>query len=139
MKLEIISLCDAATADQSGKLNILGSFDSLFASQLPITHPACAVALRIRFEAADEGNRVIELRLADSDGKQLLQPVKANIQVPSGADPRALVRNFVLNFQQLKLTKFGEYTIDLLFDSRPVASIPLYAIQTQPQPQQQGR
>lgn len=131
MKLEIFSLCDAATADQSGKLNLLGAFDSLFAQQLPITHPACAIALRVRFEAAEEGAHSLEIRLSDSDGKPLMQPIKADIQIPSNPDPRSLARNFVLNFQQLKLPKFGEYAIDLLMDGKIMGSIPLYTVQVQ--------
>jgi hypothetical protein len=129
MKLEVFTLCDAATADQAGKLNLLGAFDTLFASTAPLTHPACAIAIRLRFGSADEGDHVMELRFVDSDGKQLLQPVKANIQIGPGNESRTLSRNFVLNFQQLKLPKFGEYTIDFLFDSQPVSSIPLYAVE----------
>ena len=134
MKLELFSLCDAATSDPSGKLNILGAFDSLFSAQAPITHPACAVALRLRFEAADEGTHALEIRLTDSDGKPLLQPIKASIQIPPNSDPRSLARNFVLNFQQLKLSKFGEYAIDLFMDGASVSSIPLYISQAPAQP-----
>ena len=39
MRLEIFTLCDAAT-DSVGKLNILGSFDTLWAREAPVSHPA---------------------------------------------------------------------------------------------------
>ena len=48
MNIEAFLLCDAATGHQ-GKLNVLGAFDTIYAKQLPVIHPACAIALRIRF------------------------------------------------------------------------------------------
>ena len=50
MKVELYVLCDAATADAGGKLNILGVFDRLNAREAPVTHPLCALAVRLRFE-----------------------------------------------------------------------------------------
>ena len=128
MRIEVFTLCDASTADPSGKLNLLGAFDTLFASSAPITHPACAVALRLRFENTDEGTHPIELRLVDTDGTSLLPPMKASLNVEALPEMRTISRNFILNFQQLRLPKFGEYTIDLIYNGAQVASIPLYAM-----------
>ena len=52
MKVEVFALCDAATESQ-GKLNLLGTFDRLVAKQLPVVHPACAVAIRLRFDTME--------------------------------------------------------------------------------------
>ena len=129
MKLELFTLCDAATADHSGKLNLLGAFDTLFARQAPLTHPSCAVALRMRFDPAEDGTHSLELRFVDSDGKPLLQPMKAPITIVASPDTRTHSRNFIVNFQQLRLPAFGEYRIDLFFDGQAVSTHPLYAIQ----------
>jgi len=59
MNIELFVLCDAAT-DQQGKLNILGAFDSLWAQKVPVSHPQCAVALRIRFSKIEEGEHNIK-------------------------------------------------------------------------------
>ena len=130
MKIEVFTLCDAATADQTGKLNLLGAFDTLFAAAAPLTHPACAIALRMRFSPTDAGNRPIELRLVDIDGRSVLPPMKAAVNITPIDDLRTVSRNFILNFQQLKLPKFGEYRVDLFFDDVPSGSIPLYAMQS---------
>jgi hypothetical protein len=42
------------------------------------------------------------------------------------ADDESLVANFVVNIQQLKLEKFGAYSIDLAVDGSHQASIPLF-------------
>ena len=54
MRLEIFSLCDAATAD-FGKLSMLGVFDTIWAIKIPAVHPQCAIALRVRFEKIERG------------------------------------------------------------------------------------
>ena len=54
MQTEIFTLCDAATLDH-GKLNILGSFDTIWARAFPLDHPMCAVACKLRFEMGEDG------------------------------------------------------------------------------------
>ncbi len=129
MRVEIFALCDAATADIAGKLNLLGTFDSLFAPSVPFVHPSCALAVRVRFELSDEGTHSLEIRLADSDGKAILPAMRSVIQVKATNDLKTIARNLVLNIQQLKLERFGEYTLDMFCDGKLVASSPLYTVE----------
>ncbi|MGC2353423.1 MAG: hypothetical protein WA496_08510, partial [Candidatus Udaeobacter sp.] len=57
MKVEIFTLCDAATVDAGGKLSILGSFDRLNAREVPVIHPQCSLAIKLRFERVEEGKK----------------------------------------------------------------------------------
>jgi hypothetical protein len=125
MKAEILTLCDAAT-DSHGKLNILGSFDTLWAKEEPISHPACAIAIRMRFARIEEGNHRIKLTFADADGKLVMPGIDSSIAVRMRPEDVTTTANLVLNIQQIKLGQFGEYTIDLAIDGREEGSIPLY-------------
>jgi hypothetical protein len=49
MTIQVAVLCDAAT-EYNGKLNLLGTFDTVYAAQMPAHHPQCSVATRIAFE-----------------------------------------------------------------------------------------
>jgi len=126
MKVEIFTLCDAATTDAGGKLNILGSFDRLAAKEAPVTHPQCALAIKLRFERLEEGQRRIRISFVDSDGTSIMPTLDTNarVQFPSGES--TITTCLVLVLQQLKLPKFGEYSIDLAVDERHEASIPLF-------------
>jgi hypothetical protein len=125
MKVEIFTLCDAATTDAAGKLNILGSFDRLNAKEAPVTHAQCALAIKLRFERLEEGQKRIRIAFVDSDGASVMPTVETTTQVQfQGADSSATA-SIVLNIQQLKLPKFGEYSIDLAVDDRHEASVPL--------------
>ncbi|MGI8821637.1 MAG: DUF6941 family protein [Chthoniobacterales bacterium] len=126
MKVEIFTLCDAATTDAGGKLNVLGSFDRLQATQAPVTHPLCALAIKMRFERLEEGPKRIRISFIDSDGKPVMPTLDANTQVSFPPDEHTVTACLVLQLQQLKLPNFGEYSIDLGVDGRQEASIPLF-------------
>ena len=54
MDIQVSALCDAAT-DYKGKLNLLGTFNSVFTTELPATYPQCSIVLRIAFKRIEEG------------------------------------------------------------------------------------
>lgn len=128
MKVEIFTLCDAAT-DSGGKLNILGAFDHILADNMPAVHPLCAIAVRIRFAKIEEGSHRLKATFADADGKLVLPELQASIRVRAAPEHSSIAANVVLCIQKLKLETFGEYTIDLAIDERQEASIPLYVAQ----------
>ena len=125
MKVEIFTLCDAATTDTAGKLNILGSFDRLNAKQAPVTHPQCALAIKLRFERLEEGMKSIRVGFVDADGREVMPTLNATTQVQIGQSDSSATASLILVIQQLRLPKFGEYSIDLAVDGDQKASIPL--------------
>ena len=127
MKVEIFTLCDAATVDAAGKLNILGSFDRLNATTTPVIHPQCALAIKLRFQRVEEGQKRIRITFIDQDGVTVMPNVDATVDVRiAGNEPSGAV-SVVLNIQQLKLPRLDEeYSIDLAVDDRHEASTPLF-------------
>jgi len=125
MKTEIFTLCDAAT-EQQGKLNLLGSFDHLHSRQEPVAHPGCALAIKLRFTKIEEGNHKIKITFGDDDGNLVMPTIETQINVLVASNDSTATANLILNIQQLKLPKFGEYSIDLAVDGRAEAALPLY-------------
>jgi len=125
MKTEIFTLCDAAT-EQQGKMNLLGSFDHLWARHEPIAHAGCALALKLRFTKIEEGSHKMRITFGDEDGNLVMPALEAPVTVVIGSGETTATSNLILNIQQLKLPKFGEYSIDLAVDGRAEASLPLY-------------
>lgn len=124
MDIQVAVLCDAAT-DNNGKLNILGTFDTIYTSQLPAVHPQCSIALRITFNKVEEGEHKVRLNFVDEDGKPVMRSIELPIQVSVPDDTIFVSRNFIVNIQQLKFEKTGLYSIDLAVDGRQEGSIPL--------------
>jgi len=125
MKVEIFTLCGAATTDAAGKLNILGSFDRLNATQTPVMHPQCALAIKLRFERVEEGTKSIRIQFVDADGKSVMPTLNTTSQVQFRPSDSTATASLVLVIQQLKLPKFGEYSIDLAVDGHHEGYIPL--------------
>ena len=128
MNIEILALCDAAT-DQQGKLNLLGAFDCIFARQVPVVHPQCSVALRIRFRRIESGAHRIKISFVDEDGKPVVPSLDANVNVQINEPDESAVTNVVLNLQQLKFEKLGHYSLDVAIDGRHEGSTPLFVRQ----------
>jgi hypothetical protein len=125
MNIELFVLCEAA-ADHQGKLNILGTFDSIHGRALPVVHPHCAVALRLRFSKSEEGGHLIKVNIIDEDGKSVVPPFETKGNVRFGDLPRTSIAvNMILNLQGLKFERFGEYAVDLSVDGVHVSSLPL--------------
>jgi hypothetical protein len=125
MNIEVFSLCDAATADVAGKLNVLGAFDTIWSSKMPAVYPQCAVALRIRFESMERGEHQVTVNFVNVDGKHIIPSAKGAVNINFPDDQRSGSANLVLNLQMLKLESYGEYSIDLTVDGRSEGSLPL--------------
>jgi hypothetical protein len=124
MTIQVAVLCDAAT-DYNSKLNLLGTFDTILAAQLPAQHPQCSVALRIAFDRVEEGSHRLSMNFVDEDGQPIMPVMDVPIEIVFPSDATFMSRNFVVNIQQLKFEKAGLYSIDLSMDGRPLSSIPL--------------
>jgi hypothetical protein len=124
MKIEVFALCDAAT-DNRGKLNILGTFDQIYSASMPVVHPACAIALRVRFDKMEEGTHKVNLQLVDPDGRPVFQPMEGEVRPRMGDDVGSVAVNLILNFQHVKFEAFADYQINLAIDDDTVSSLPL--------------
>ncbi|QBG47313.1 hypothetical protein EGM51_07900 [Verrucomicrobia bacterium S94] len=124
MKVEVFALCDAAT-DNHGKLNLLGTFDQIYAARLPVVHPACAIALRLRFDKMEEGRHAVKLQLVNPDGIPVFQTMEGEVHPRMGSDIGSVAVNLILNFQNVKFDEFTDYQINLSIDDVAMASLPL--------------
>lgn len=126
MDVDLALLCDAATVDASGKLNILGVFDRINASQFPARHGRLSLVLRFRGDVSEAGDHELLITLKDPEGEEL---VRADGRMKLGAAPRAAREGVrlpqILNFDGLVFRREGSYVFDVRVDGEHHASIPL--------------
>lgn len=125
MQVQLATLCDSA-ADYGGKLCILGAFDTLCSREFPVTHPQCALVVRLTFDHADRGEHRFLIRCTDPAGQEFLPVFEQRIEVafPSTFVP-FLTRNIVLNLQNLRFERHGLYRWEICLGERPLSNIPL--------------
>jgi hypothetical protein len=125
MEIEIFTLADFAQ-DNNSKLTIVGTFDSINAKQFPVQHPACTVACRLRFAAKEAGSHDFKLRLIDSAGKEIIQPIEGNINIGVPPNGQFTSINIVVNFNQLKFETATRYSFELYIDGDWKSGLPLF-------------
>ena len=126
MEIQIAALCDAAT-DSAGKLNILGTFDTINAAQMPAIHPQCSIALRIIFQKIEEGAHKLKLNFVDEDGKLVMPSIDIPVEASVPDDAMFVSRKFA---------NPGVYSIDIAIDGRQEGNVPLLVklLQQKPAP-----
>lgn len=134
MDVNFAFLCDYA--DQSGgKTSAIGiGFDTIFTANVPVRHPVFFTVISIKFMVTETGPKQINMHLIDADGKDILTPLEATINVPP-PPPGFLYKNLqiALAMHGVSFPRYGDYTISCLVAGQEIKSIPL-RIASPPQP-----
>ncbi len=127
MNIQVAILCDSATEYQN-RLCILGIFDTIRTHKLPATKPQCSIALQILWTKIEEGSHTIKTRFMDDDGNPTLKPVNSSVEVIIPPISSFVTTNHILNIQQLKFTRTGNYLIVIDIDGKMVTEIQLQVL-----------
>ena len=130
MEVDLALLCDAATVDASGKLNILGVFDRLGVSSFPARHGRMALVLRFRGDLTEVGEHDLAIALKDPDGGEVFSADGTlNLGAPRG-NPRGGLRvPQVLNFDGVVFEAGGQYVFDVRVDGTHHVAVPLTVVE----------
>lgn len=117
MKILIMTTADyAAVEPQSGKLNILGTFDTISARVFPVTHPRMCLVLKFEGQIGDTSPmHKLSVAFADVDGNELFR-VEGQFEMSSqspGVPPQHAV---VMEFNDLSFARPGEYRVYVTVD-----------------------
>ncbi len=130
MNIQVAVLCDSAIEYQN-RLCILGTFDTIGTHQLPATKLQCSIALQILWTKIEEGTHTIKTRFMDDDGNPTLEAVNSSVKISVPPTSSFLTTNHILNIQQLKFIRTGNYLIVIDIDGNMKAEIQLQVLQTE--------
>jgi hypothetical protein len=119
MTIQVAVLCDAAT-DYNGKLNLLGTFDTIYAPQMPTATSPMFHRHSHRLRPQRGGRHILNLNFVDEDGQPIMKSMQIPVEVDFPADATFISRNLVVNILQLTFSKTGLYSVDLSMDERPL-------------------
>lgn len=123
MKVDIFTLCDFAQ-EMSGKLVIVGTFDTIFSDRLPATHRTCSIVARIRFSDTEAGQHSFKISvLDDNSNKEILSPPSGFFDFKISSDENSGSANIVLGITLLQLTSYGTYSVNLSIDEKQLDSL----------------
>ena len=102
-------MADHASADKGGKLSLIGVFDTIFATEVPVIHRQFYFVSRLRLEHRDQGTtQKVELTILDEDHQELM---KAQGEVAIGRIPPGQFSHAtqVFEIRDFKFEKYGRY------------------------------
>jgi hypothetical protein len=132
MDVQVAVLADYANIAAGDKLNVMGIFDTIFASAFPTVHPFMALALRLRL-GYDDGEKTHDLAvsLRDEDGREYLRAA-AKANVPRIEPGRFQNVNQVINFAAMGFGRPGTYAFHIAWDGVEKTRVDLVVLQGTP-------
>lgn len=114
METLIFLTADYASTDASGKLNVLGAFNRIFAKEVPATHRSMYLVAKLGVDIGEfDIERELRILFVDEDGNELIG-VKQGFTVPKPATPQRGEFNAILEIRDLPLEKYGRHEFRLL-------------------------
>ncbi|EDY16465.1 hypothetical protein CfE428DRAFT_5996 [Chthoniobacter flavus Ellin428] len=124
LRIEVFVLCETAQ-EFDGRLNLLGTFETIRVAALPVVLPLLTVAIRLRYWSDEEGVHRCVIRLIDADGRPILEELCGDFVVGASNGNSSDVTNILVKLQDLCLGDEGEYGMELYLDDHLEASLPL--------------
>lgn len=119
-KLNFLHVCDYASIDQAGKLNILGIFENIYSLIFPYVHSQFFVVAGISVFKTGKYECVIKIN--DPDNIEVSKFVLQNIEKKITKEQPNSTFGVVAQFNATKFNKSGKYTIEVLMDEDSIFS-----------------
>jgi hypothetical protein len=124
MKIELFTFCDFAQ-ENSGKLTIVGTFDTIISRNFPCVHPQLSVVIRIRFDIWEFFKHSFRVETRDLNGEMNIEPINGSVDV-KGVGNASAVSHLVFTISNLHFKHSGVVNFVLYIDDKELNSIPLY-------------
>jgi len=126
LEVNFAFLCDYA--DQSGrKMGALGiGFDTIHAAKVPARHQIFYSVISIKFSSVEAGTKQVGMHLIDEDGKDIVPPLDATINVPP-PPPGFLYTNqrIALAMHGVTFPRYGDYAVSWLLGGQEIKTVSL--------------
>ena len=115
MDLRLFMVADFASLSE-GKLNVMGIFNIIRATNFPARHPELQVIISLNATAAEAGQtRTLSLRLLEVDGDDVLPEMSREFEVPA-YQGRPIEVNHIIKIRDIVFPKAGPYEFRVLVD-----------------------
>ncbi|MFA5148976.1 MAG: hypothetical protein WC491_07635 [Candidatus Omnitrophota bacterium] len=129
MDVKLAVLADYSNVSREGKLNILGIFGAIHCRVFPATHPQMQLVMSLEAMPVEAGQpKKIEVKLVDSDGKQLFG-ISGQLELKAAKAGEPIRNNHILQLNNIIFEKPGDYAFHILVGDDLKETVPLKVIQ----------
>lgn len=119
MRIKLFSICEGAF-NNAGRLTIVNTYDMIGSKAFPLKMPI-GVAMTLIFDAKDEGNHHLELRITNTTTQLPIAKMESDFIVPK--DDKGGFLNFASNVLGFVFPTPGDYMFELSVDDTVIGSI----------------
>ena len=125
MEVNFAFLCDYA--DQSGgKMTAVGiGFDTIFAPKVPCRHSSFFLVIQLRANVVEAGEKNLEVRLIDEDGKDIIPTLKRKFDIPKPATGTESIGRIAMQFHNVEFPRYGSYSLHAVVEGLEMVRVPL--------------
>lgn len=117
MKVDIFTLCDNAQ-EYSGKLIIIGTFNSIYAKEFPTLHSEFALVARVMFGEDEKGIHNIDFSIKkDGEDVYIMPPGQMTADTTNTKGKDAVI-NVVVKGNNIPIPSAGTYIVTLKVDDK---------------------
>jgi hypothetical protein len=132
MKTTIALIADAANLTADGKLNILGEFNIIWSSAVPLAWPRLFLVLKLEKEPGDPVEFVLTVTIVDPDARPVMTPIRGSVNFgPPSPDGVPASGPIVFDIRNAYFPSYGHYAFEVRAGDSPFISIPLYVMRRQ--------
>lgn len=133
MQIEFIHLCDYAVVDTTGKLSVMGIFDTIGALKFPVVHASMYIAFQTMAVGAQIGiERDLRVEIADPDGKILFRAEGKVSTQGSNAPLNRVSSSHILRALAVQFAQPGTHGVTVFLDGKPAKEARLDVALLQP-------
>ena len=122
MKLDFAFVCDYAEATR--KINALGiGFDTIYAPRVPCKHPSFFLVIQLRANVVETGEKNLEVRLIDEDGKDIIPTVSGKFRVPKPPTGTESIGRIAMQFGNVEFPRYGSYSLHAVIEGQEMVRV----------------
>lgn len=130
MLLDLLLIADYANLTVDGKLNVMGIFNSIHATQFPASHAEMFLVAKLSADPSEYGTkRKLAIRLLDEGGKLIASLLEREIEIPHGKEGKGVEIRQILKLTGLIFPQPGAYQFSMLVDNDHKGSQTIQLIQ----------
>lgn len=124
MNCDFAFVCDYA--EITGKINALGiGFDTIHAPKIPCKHPHFFLVMQLRANVAEAGEKKLEVRLIDEDGKDIIPTLRRKFIIPKPVAGTESIGRIAIGFKDVEFPRYGSYSLHAVVEGHEMVRIPL--------------
>ncbi len=117
----------------NGKMNIVGLFERIIASQFPARHPSMAVIARFEFPSVEYGSTTsLRIALVGPDAKEAMSiegKMEAGVSPSAPETPPVMHVDQIFQFENLVFPEAGDYAFHIVAEGETKATVPIRLMQ----------